>query len=637
MYIGDISDEDCGAVKKKIRKYNCIACLTFLATIVLMAMFYITRLSKVFLQKTQVVECESGSEFTSELAKLSGVQVSIDAQDYQGEDIRVRLYDADGLEVLNQSVPGDFCLIWTYGEKFDLPQGKILVPGNHYSLSFERAGKPYKSVTVRLYGEPVLILPYYLTVCCLLLVLELLCLHAFLHGIRHENILAGLVMMLLFALCSIVTPPLGIPDESLHFSAAYYTAGKMLGQDTEKGVPITETGMVRGAGGVMLQEGLNFYTDATGNEVAPEGASYAQPVGSIPLYCYIPAAAGIVTARLLHLHWQWIILLGRLTNGLLAVLITLLSMRILPAGRYAILGFSMLPSCVWLYDSFSYDVWSLSLTMLFVVLILRLRECDRDVHLRDLVLPAVIMLLFVPVKYVYVVLGLSIVLIPRRHWKRKTVLLILIIIILAAAIMLIMRGQEFAEVLTSSRMDTRSNAYVTGQQSYTLGYVAHHPLNTLLVYINTMLRKTQDFADRIISGELYTPLPNLVFVIGLVLIFLIFSCGTRNMEFSNRDKIFAGIIFLLGCIAVYTAFLFVFSGVSSGGIGVIDGMQGRYLLPLLPMLWIVLHSDAITDRMDRLTSEWKISAEQSLWVLLVALNGLCQFFRFLHLASLIAQ
>ena len=234
-------------------------------------------------------------------------------------------------------------------------------------------------------------------------------------------------------------------------------------------------------------------------------------------------------------------------------------------------------------------------------------------------------------------MGLFIVLIPRRHWKRKTVLLILMIIILTAAIMLILRGQEFMGVLMSGQMDTRSTAYVTGQQSYTLGYVAHHPLNTLLVYINTMLNKTQDFTDRIISGELYTPLPNLVFVLGLVLIFLIFSCGTRNMKFSNRDRVWAGIIFILGCIAVYTAFLFLYTGVSSGRIGVIDGMQGRYFLPLLPMFWVMLHSDGITDRVDRLTSEWKLSAEQSLWVLLIVLNGLCQFFRFLHLASIIAQ
>lgn len=621
---------------KKIRsKRKCIAVLILLLTVFIMVLYYAAGISGFRLNRSQVVECESGSTFAAKLQEISGLQVSVDDQDYQFGDLRISLTDADGKTLLDQQISSAYCGRWSYGEKIDLLKTVSLQRGSTYTLSFESGGHPYDCVTVRLYEESISILPYYLVVCALLLFLEMLCLFAFLRGIRHRNLAVVSVMLILFALCMIVTPPLGIPDEPTHFSATYYVAGKLMGQGTEQGVPIRETGAVRGPGGVQLQEGLNFFTDTTGNETAPEGAAYAVSASGVPSYCYLPGAVGVLLARLLHLPWQWIIVLGRLTNGMFAVLITLLAVRLLPSARYAILGYSMLPSCIWLYDSFSYDVWSLSLTMLFVVLILRLREQDRDVRLLDLVLPAVILVLFAPIKYVYVVLGLAVLLIPRRHWKKRLVLPILGIFLAVAAAMLLLRGREFIGLLTTGQRDTRSNAYVNGLEAYTIGYVVRHPLNTLLVFLNTLITKTQSFADRMVSGELYTTLPVLIMVCGIVLVGLIFACGMRGMHFRKRERAYAAVIFILGCAAVYAAFLFVYSGIPASGIGVIDGMQGRYFLPFLPMLFVVLHSDRMTQRLDRVTENWNVSTEQGLLLLLIALNGLCQFYRFLHLASLL--
>lgn len=616
------------------KRHIFISILVLALTALLMVLFYGVQIRKTVVLRTQTVECEAGNTFEAKLSSVTGVKLSVDDGTFTGGEVQVEVSDESGSLLLDETFSLGDTAGWTYSGAMDLEKELKLTPGDPYTLSFAVDGVPSDRVTVSFLGDPGTMGGYYVVICVLILSLLSYCLYRFAFGVRHERLSFVLVILVLFVLSSLVTAPFSVPDESIHFSASYYLAGWLMGQGDADGVPVTESGIAHGPGGVGMEDALSFYTDfSSGNETVPAGEVTAVSIGSYPVYCYLPAAIGIMIARFLHLPWQWIILLGRFTNGVFAVLISLLAMRLLPKFRYAIAGFSLLPSCIWLYDSFSYDVWSLSLTLLFVVLILRLRERGTDIRLRDLVAPAIVLILFAPIKYVYVLLGLTIVLIPRRHWKKSTVLSIFGIVVVAAFLMLAFRGSEVVSLLTSSDMDARSSYAGDGYTSYTVGYVVRHPWYVFLVFGNTFLRYSQSFLSKALFGEVFTVLPYLVEALGFVLIFLVFACGSRGASFRKKDRVRAALIFVLGVLSVYAAFLFVYSGVPGSGIGTVEGMQGRYFLPFAPLFFVILHSDTLTAKLDARLSGRRVSTEQYLLTLLLVLNLLCQYFRFLHLAT----
>ena len=59
------------------------------------------------------------------------------------------------------------------------------------------------------------------------------------------------------------------------------------------------------------------------------------------------------------------------------------------------------------------------------------------------------------------------------------------------------------------------------------------------------------------------------------------------------EKIVAGGIFIVGAVAVLTAFLFSYSVIHVESIGTISGVQGRYFMPFFIFLPIILQSKII--------------------------------------------
>lgn len=59
------------------------------------------------------------------------------------------------------------------------------------------------------------------------------------------------------------------------------------------------------------------------------------------------------------------------------------------------------------------------------------------------------------------------------------------------------------------------------------------------------------------------------------------------------ERIVAGGIFIVGAVAVLTAFLFSYSVIHVESIGTISGVQGRYFMPFFIFLPIILQSKII--------------------------------------------
>jgi uncharacterized membrane protein len=89
-----------------------------------------------------------------------------------------------------------------------------------------------------------------------------------------------------------------------------------------------------------------------------------------------------------------------------------------------------------------------------------------------------------------------------------------------------------------------------------------------------------------------------VTVIGLLLIYVI-ATDSSNGEYSGlsiAQKIWLSVAGLLCMALVWTSMYMAFNEV---GVIKMQGVQGRYFIPMLPILYFVLHSEKVENRMNR--------------------------------------
>ncbi|WP_248405310.1 DUF2142 domain-containing protein [Butyrivibrio fibrisolvens] len=311
----------------------------------------------------------------------------------------------------------------------------------------------------------------------------------------------------------------------------------------------------------------------------------------MPLYPYSISGIAIALLKLIGAPYQVFVVIGRMINLLLFSLITLLCIKICPGIKTTILTFSFVPAVVWMETSFSYDSLNLAMANLFICYCIRCRD-KQKVTIKDLIIIMAIMIVFAPIKYIYIVMALFVFVIPLSHIQIKNkkrialiggVALLIMILILAK-----LRGSEILYLLGSGA-DGRFAG--TSDTTYTLAYVIRHPFTIILVFFKTIIEKSEFYFLRSLSGENYTNfVPHtLVIILAIIVVRILIGAHGFN-EVSKRDRVVAWMTFTVMSIVIFTSFLFLYSVIPSenGMIGIVDGVQGRYFLPLFLILPLML-------------------------------------------------
>ncbi|WP_027206076.1 DUF2142 domain-containing protein [Butyrivibrio fibrisolvens] len=433
---------------------------------------------------------------------------------------------------------------------------------------------------------------------------------------KDKMILSTIMCILILGIIYNVFLPLAaVPDEPIHFAQAYALSNQMMGiqSDFTNGIIVTENGLRTDSNiglGIETENQkyssvLSYFWTSYGEEnniilVPDQGYNVA---GNLVRSAYIPAAIGLSVARMLRFSWQYVYVSGRIINLLFFVLILYLAMRCCPDLKYVIVAIGLLPSVIWLAASYSYDGWNIAFAILFVAMCMRISNCESKVRVRDVIALFLVFLLFVPIKYVYVFMIIAVLLVPRDRWSRKMLAVIGIGVAVAAVLMFIWRGQEIVNYLTTSDMDTRGlseeNSY---DRAYTISYVLENPIKILLIFINTLISYLDNYLMKSICGEYYSVyVPGVITYITLVLFITIMASGIKNENIERCRKAFWIMlsIVLLTILAIFTAFLFTFSQIDPHAMGKIEGVQGRYFIPVFICLPFIVHAPRLADMLKR--------------------------------------
>ena len=475
--------------------------------------------------------------------------------------------------------------------------------------------------------------------------------------LEHIFAAASLSLGILFLF---VLPPLSAPDEVSHFISAYELSNHILGRtaNAEDGHVLirTQDSFIEDLYDVMEEDGSGFRdepgtdgrpgeetkadTAAEGRETNPgmpaEGreipqavvlgqeltqetyqiihekgfgstgeqgtsVSYQPPVRTTPL-AYVPQALGVALAQLLGLGGLGLLYMGRFFNLMFFTAMGCLTIRRMPFGKEAVFGVFLLPMTLHLAASFSYDVMIISLSAYFAAECLYLAYRADRVRLWDVIQLALVMGVMGPCKMVYGVIAGFCLLIPVRKfggWGKWTLSATAVLGAFGAAMMLVNRQ-------TVAMYTEASEGYIAwaGETGYTFAQLLHSPLLVLRMCYNTLMWQ----GEKLYSGMLGESLGNMdavlntpyviILALTVILLMLAFRKPGESLVMSMGNRIWIWFLCFLCLGALMFSMLLAWTPVTSN---VITGVQGRYLLPLLPIFLLTLKNDKVvrTDCSDR--------------------------------------
>ena len=586
-------------MKNKIWIYKFFALFLI---VVGMILFWIIKLPNTQIFQEQIIESEKRGAFTADVESLRAISLCVDDKNTfsviqkNGSGV-IKLYNDLGECIWVDNVKLSMFGSEQFGRKINLDSKNIVLEKQtNYKIKLFVDNQEYSGLSVCIYGKQISFFPIYISIC----VSSILgfCIVNLLYDFKKISFgcMFFLMILIMGMAYNFIMPTLCTPDEGVHFSQVYAYASNVLGEKAraDSYVIIHESGIKRLAGSLNIQDSYSFWTNWKYGNLRNNTASDKFVAGNmVPFYTYLPATIALFVARLFNFPYQIVFLSGRIANLVFFGLICLLAMKIYNPMRKVIAAIAFLPSTIWLVASYSYDGWNLAFCMLFVCLCLKIREQECGIRIRDLLSLILILLLFAPIKYIYITIALTVFLIPLKQWKKKYLLWGCVVsITIFSCAMVVSRGSEIISYLTSSNMDVRGRLSDGSSRHYTVGWVIHNPVYVLQVCYKTFIQYSERYITKSMVGEfydIYVPTFLIVFISITFLLIMITNSETKKIYLECKNK--AMIICVLGCAAVYGAFLFIYSNIAQPQIGVIEGMQGRYFLPFYIFIPIIVYSE----------------------------------------------
>lgn len=383
-------------------------------------------------------------------------------------------------------------------------------------------------------------------------------------------VVAGLSAALLF---TFVTPPFQVPDEVGHFWRAVSIAhGAVIPRVEPSGgvaqIPQGYSTLVyvfwrntAGAPDVKITW-PQFRTSWHVRLEAEKRATVTFPAGYTPVP-YIPQVTAAIVTRLIPTRPVITFYLGRLFNAIAYVLLVALAIRITPALRWLFAAAALLPMGLYLAASWSSDAMTIAVSFLFAAALLRGSRTSRDAVL--LAICGAAAGLCKPAYFLIAMLAL-VTPFARARWRA------IVIAATAAGVAVAMwsAARTFAPVRPGTHIDPSAQ----------MQCVRHEPARFLEAFRSEM---RFDYVRQAVGrlGLLDVSLPDAVVWVELLLLLL---CAWTAGHVSASVRLIA-LLVSLATIAGIGLSLYI--GWTPPCARSIDGLQGRYLLPIVPVLFAV--------------------------------------------------
>ncbi len=409
--------------------------------------------------------------------------------------------------------------------------------------------------------------------------------------------------------CSIplifITPPFQVPDEPQHFYRAYQISEGQLLARVENRV----------AGGMLPSSLIKLSSDHLGSRAihterpiikrpwSVSFADFATPLlpyrrefidfsgaafySPIP---YIPQSSAIALGRMFGAGPLAFMYLARLVNVIVAVFLISLAVRHSPLSKPGFMAAGLLPMSVYLFASLSPDAMVIGSAFLYTSLALE-AYANKNWTTSNLVMAIICATIFCSIKIVYAPLiliaffsGFD----TERPIKSLGIQTALIIIPISITVM-------WMHSVSGLIVPVKLGTSVVGQLQHVIG----HPFLFLQAVAHGFLWNEFYFFTTIgVLGWLKLKLPTLSYCLAAVsLLISIFSVSHIKSVRSSFTMAWWGVLALSSIGLIMLALYLYWTAVAAV---TVDGVQGRYFIPVLPLLATVI-AGALSNCSGRLS------------------------------------
>ncbi len=281
------------------------------------------------------------------------------------------------------------------------------------------------------------------------------------------------------------------------------------------------------------------------------------------------------------------------------------SVYFMPKYKQMLLLIALLPSCIHLAASFSYDSVVIGLSALSISICLDSAHKNAPIGKVRIAALSIIGFLFAPMKAIYIFIVGFCRIIPPGLFKNKKSYYLSLSAILGASFFSWAARFSPMTVFATTWEDVSDVAepvvdYVE-REFYDLGYILSHLQDTIKVFFATLQENSWLYLSQMVGGEMGEPILSDIFIfeplVVVMLLLLCLSVAMRQKEtplLSPFQKSIS-IICMLFVIAVLT---YVMLSWTPRHHDTIWGLQGRYLLPLLPLILLSLQNGFLTVKND---------------------------------------
>lgn len=437
-------------------------------------------------------------------------------------------------------------------------------------------------------------------------------------------------MYLCSALCmgmifSFMTPAYTISDERTHIDTVYIVSNRLLGINDEPGplrayrracdvdtsiantMPVTVQRYRAAATELFRPAETDAVNGSSGKELT---AAYSRnAITNVPMLCYVPAALGFTIARLSGRNMITMIMFARWFNLIAGVLIIRAALRRMPYGAACMAAVALFPKTLQMMASCSYDGMIIAGTFLFIAYALA-AVCEDNYSIIDL------MVLLLSGFYVASCKGgvflpvLCIVfMIPfagkgRAAGKKKRKIWTWIIAAIPGSAVLLFAFKYVRRVLgLLGRDSSAATAALGSRKVYSLADFVHSPLKLVRIFVNTISVRGDGLVGELVGKNLSQKWYLVYAFIVLAILGVLsrkLSAGTDDGNTltaeGGRGRLRTGgkvWIFFLAVCSTALIFLSMLVAFTSKGMGYIEGLQGRYFLPVAPLIFLAADNNAV--------------------------------------------
>jgi uncharacterized membrane protein len=416
-----------------------------------------------------------------------------------------------------------------------------------------------------------------------------------------EHVFAGLVALFGLAF-AFGLPPCQAPDEVSHFFRAYQVSegrlfpamvGEWGGGELPAGVVEVASTFAHLAFHGDLQATRDNFARVWEAPLDPgERTAVPFPGGAFYTFVpYVPQALGIALGRAAGLNGLGVFYAGRLANMALAVLLVYLAVRVIPIFKVVLGTVALIPMSIHQLASLSPDSSTIAVAFLLTAVLFRLALGAREAVAGRGVVAVLFALAgwLTLCKFPYAALGLLYLAVPsarlggRRRYLLTGVALFLVVGALAAA------GTQMKR-FAPDRLTTDAAAGVSMERQ--LRFIRSQPLRYAHVVAATVAEHGQVWLDQMGTlGWLDTPVnPLAMHAFFTILVLTALGDRTAGINLGFRLKGAALLAAVAGAGIILTSCYVCGCRYKAP---LIVGPQGRYFIPLLPSLLLLLYNQTV--------------------------------------------